>query len=266
MDLLPQLGNQIAQIPVVDKTRLGNEDGMVTWVKKPDGTFDYDYSLVEQYLKLVKKHWACRSSSCSVSITPPAGMPAKPDQENTVTVLDPQTGQREHLQVPVFGTEESKKFLAPVLLGLKERLAKEGMEKSLVMGQLTEGIPGESLFKEFSDILGPDVNWMRTTHVNYGTPGQRHAAERRRQGLAVHLHLLGPAAVRRRPAAAGPWQLLAARRLPPLVGTAWATRCSFSGSTRSMPGFGTARGSRTLALDFWPGPKYGRHVRPLAAR
>ena len=153
MDLLAGLGVQIAQIPVVDKTRLGNEEGMVTWVKKPDGKFDYDYSLVEKYLKLVKKHLGVPKFVVLCVYHPAGWHPAKPDQENTVTVLDPQTGQREHLQVPIFGTDENKEFFAPVLLGLKERLAKEGMEKSLVIGQLTEGIPGDSLFKEFSDIL-----------------------------------------------------------------------------------------------------------------
>jgi hypothetical protein len=46
----------LVQIPVVDQTHLGNDDGMLAWIWKPDGTFDYDDSVVERYLKLVRKH------------------------------------------------------------------------------------------------------------------------------------------------------------------------------------------------------------------
>jgi hypothetical protein len=91
------------------------------------------------------------------------------DQENTVTVIDPKDpGKRTHLQVPVFGTEESKKFWTPVLLGLKERLAKEGMEKSLCLGHFCDGMPFPRDFKVFADILGEDVQWFRQGHQQKG--------------------------------------------------------------------------------------------------
>ena len=40
-----------------------------------------------------------------------------------------------------------------MLLGLKERLAKEGMEKKPCHGPVDRGRSGEALFKEFSEIL-----------------------------------------------------------------------------------------------------------------
>lgn len=191
MELLGGLGNQFVQIPIVDQTRVGNDDGMVTWIrnqKTEDGrqktggeknltpetlnlnpeSFSYDYSVVERYLRLVRKHMGA-PKFVVLHVFHPGGWTAKgPKQENTVTVLDAKTEQREHLQVPEFGTEESKAFWTPVLMGLKERLAKEGMEKSLVLGSLTEDNPTAPELKVFSDILGPDVQWLRITHRQQG--------------------------------------------------------------------------------------------------
>ena len=168
MDLLGQLGNKLVHVNVVDKTKWGNGDGMVTWIKKDDGSFDYDYSVVERYLRTVRKHVGVPRFVVLNVYNPGGWMPAKPLQENTVTVLDPKTGRRGHLQVPEFGTEESKKFWTPVLLGLKERLAKEGMEKSLCVGSLCEALPRPAEATMFAEILGDDVQWFRQGHPGHG--------------------------------------------------------------------------------------------------
>lgn len=162
-ELLGRIGNKAIHIPVVDRTQLGNDEGMVYWIKKADGSFDYDYSVFERYLKLAKKHcgpldfvvlyvwhslgWGDRGVA----------------QENTVTVIDKQSGARTHLQVPVFGTEESRKFWAPVLLGLKKRLAMEGMEKAFCLGEGCDGFAPKEVLQKFHEII-PDVSWHRGCH------------------------------------------------------------------------------------------------------
>ena len=93
MDLLGQLGNKLVHVNVVDKTKWGNDDGMVTWIKKDDGSFDYDYSVVERYLRTVRKHMGVPRFVVLNVYNPGGWMPAKPLQENTVTVLDRKTGQ-----------------------------------------------------------------------------------------------------------------------------------------------------------------------------
>ena len=45
----------LVNINVVDKTQFGNPEGMVTWVAKPDGSFDYDYSVFDRYIALAKE-------------------------------------------------------------------------------------------------------------------------------------------------------------------------------------------------------------------
>ena len=181
--LLGQLGNQLVHVPVVDKTKLGNDDGMVTWIRKAGPStgsadspqagsgqvaYDYDYSVVERYLKLVHKHLGVPKFVVLHVYQAGGWIPAGAKQENTVTVLDQKTGQREHLQVPEFGTEESKTFWTPVLNGLKERLAKEGMEKSFCLGSLCEAMPTPPEAKMFADVLGADIPWFRQGHPGGG--------------------------------------------------------------------------------------------------
>jgi hypothetical protein len=175
MNLLGQVGNQLVHVTVVDKTKLGNDDGMVTWLRKAGSSagagqaaFDYDYSVFEKYLKLVRKHMGAPKFVVLHVYQAGGWTPAGAKQENTVTVLDPATGQREHLQVPEFGTEDSRKFWTPVLLGLQERMAREGMEKSLCLGSLCEPLPSPPEAKMFADILGRDVPWFRQGHPSQG--------------------------------------------------------------------------------------------------
>ncbi|MCG3179135.1 MAG: hypothetical protein BIFFINMI_01466 [Phycisphaerae bacterium] len=168
LSLVGELGSQMVQIPVVDMTRLGNEDGWLTWVKKDDGSYDYDWTVIDRYLGLVKKHLGA-PRFVVLHVYHPSGWGGdKTQQENTVTVLDPKTGQKSHVQVPEFGGDEGRKFWTPVMVGLREHLAKVGMGDSLVMGSLTEGNPPDAVFKMFADILGPGVRWLRLSHRQQG--------------------------------------------------------------------------------------------------
>jgi hypothetical protein len=254
MDLLGQLGNQMVHVPVVEKTRLGNEEGMVTWIKKPDGTFDYDYAVVERYLKLVKKHMGVPKFVVLHVFQPGGWGPQKPKQENTVTVLDPKTGQREHLQVPEFGTEESKKFWTPVLMGLKGCLAKEGMEKSLVLGQVCEGEATPAEHKVFSDILGPDVHWLRTGHRGRQLDGKDlriPGGGKKLPFIFTYLPALpdpqGPIVPVHKPF----WPLVAYYRVTGIQSLLAHRQFALGALYRCLPGF--AYGT----LDFWPVIKTG---------
>ncbi len=250
MDLLGQLGNKLVHVNVVDKTKWGNDDGMVTWIKKDDGSFDYDYSVVERYLRTVRKHMGVPRFVVLNVYNPGGWMPAKPLQENTVTVLDRKTGQREHLQVPEFGTEESKKFWTPVLLGLKERLAKEGMEKSLCVGSLCEALPRPAEATMFAEILGDDVQWFRQGHPGHGNVTD---PEPIRNGGHVGVHFFTYLPHLPGPEAGVPslstvfWPRTAYFRMVTKVYEPLPCLRSYAATSRflRMPGFGY------LGLDYW---------------
>ncbi len=163
-ELLGQLGNKLVNIPLSDQTQFGNDEGMVYWVRKADGSFDYDFSVFDRYIRLVKKHLGV-PDFVALQLWHSGGWEArKADQQNTVTVVDKATGKREHLQVPPFGTEESKRFWKPVLDAIRERLAKQGMEEAMCLGILSDGTAPSSVFKEFDELMPGGAGWMRGCH------------------------------------------------------------------------------------------------------
>jgi hypothetical protein len=52
---LGRLGNRWVIIPVLMNSELGNRDDvMVRWIRKKDGTLDFDWSLVDRYLSVAQ--------------------------------------------------------------------------------------------------------------------------------------------------------------------------------------------------------------------
>jgi len=124
----------------VDRTEYGNDDGMVYWIRKDDGSWDYDFSVLDRYLALVKKHLVA-PTTVAVQVWHSHGWtPNKADQENTVAVIDPRKpGRRTHVQVPIFATAESKAFWKPVLTAIHDRLARQGLDKAMCLGYVADG-------------------------------------------------------------------------------------------------------------------------------
>jgi len=163
-ELLGQLGNKLVNIPLSDQTQFGNDEGLVFWVRKADGSFDYDFSVFDRYIKLVRKHLGV-PDFVALQLWHSGGWEArKAEQQNTVTVIEKATGKREHVQVPPFGTEESKRFWKPVLDAIRERLAKEGMDKAMCLGILSDGTAPSAVFKAFDEIMPGGAVWMRGCH------------------------------------------------------------------------------------------------------
>ncbi len=164
-ELLGQLGNKMVNIPISDRTQFGNDEGMVYWVRKADGTFGYDFSVFDRYIALVKKHLVV-PDFVALQVWHSGGWETrKADQENTVTVIEPD-GKRGHMPVPPFGTEESKRFWKPVLDAIRERLAKVGMDKAMCLGILSDGTAPPAVFKAFDEIMPGGAGWTRGCHTH----------------------------------------------------------------------------------------------------
>jgi len=161
--LLGRVGNRLVNVAVVDKTQFGNDDGMVYWVKKADGSYSYDFKVFDRYMDLAQKYF--KLDYVAVHIWHSGGWETRAaDQENTVTVIDEKTGERSHLQVPKFDTEEAKKFWKPLLDALQERLAKRGLEKAMILGILSDGTAPKEVFRMFNEIFPGGAKWMRGCH------------------------------------------------------------------------------------------------------
>ena len=164
--LLGQVGCDMVNIPVVEQTQFGNDEGFVRWIRAEGGGFRHDYSILDRYLELVARHLGT-PRFVALQVWHAGGWGArKPDHQNTVTVIDPATGKRvESLQVPPFGTGESKAFWTPVLHTLRDKLAARGMGKGLCIGILGDGVPDDGSCAMFNEIL-PNVGWTMGCHKN----------------------------------------------------------------------------------------------------
>ncbi|MEX0718464.1 MAG: glycoside hydrolase domain-containing protein [Planctomycetaceae bacterium] len=164
LELCGRLGTKLVNIPLSEHTQFGNDESMVVWIRKADGSFDYDYSRFDRYMDLVVKHMG-KVPYVSFHVWHAGGWSARPiDQENTVTVRDEKTGKHESVQVPVFATPESKAFWSPVLRALKERLEKREMGDSMCLGILSDSTGPPEMFAMFQEII-PGIPWTRGCHV-----------------------------------------------------------------------------------------------------
>ncbi|MGQ9663345.1 MAG: glycoside hydrolase domain-containing protein [Kiritimatiellia bacterium] len=131
-----------------------NNEVMVTWIKQPDGTFKYDFTVFEKYMDVVAetigKPFCIRINMWS----------SRRDPTHPVVVFDPATGQTEELYQPPYGTPESYAFWKPLLDELKARLEKRGWFDAVGVN-----------WHEYCG--GPDTNTVSLLHSIW--PGTRWA-------------------------------------------------------------------------------------------
>ena len=166
LDLLGRVGNTLVNIPVSDQTQFGNDEGMVYLTRDADGGFGYDFTVFDRYVDLVLKRMG-RPDFVALHVWHAgAWRSRKADQKNTLTVIDPKTGKKEPMQVPVFGTDGSKAFWKPLLAAIHERLAKRGLADSMCIGILSDGTAPPEVFGMFDSIWpgGGPARWTRGCH------------------------------------------------------------------------------------------------------
>jgi hypothetical protein len=250
--LLGRAGNRLINVSASARTQLGEEHSMITWVKKPSGGFDFDFKVFDRYVKMAVKHCK-RIDHVALHLFFVSGWNGAPSkQENKVSVRDPKTGKLSYLQVPAFGTEDSKKFWKPYLRAVYARLAKikPGLEDSMCLGILNDGTGAPAVFKAFDEIWpgkGP-AKWMRGCHI----PTRHSKPYGLRGGGQVVLHEFCYGGGVPKPV------LHESHNYPGVIyfrfGYNHGPRQPLY-SCRTFPIYSLARGSRGLGrvcLDFWP--------------
>lgn len=162
--LLGEVGNDLVNIPISEQTQFGNDEGIVRFVKGADGVPVPDFTIFDRYIKLVRKHLGKPPFVALHVWHPGTWVGRKADEPNTVTVIDPRSGKRvASWQVPVFGTDASRRFWKPVLDAIRTRLTAEGLEESMCLGILCDATAPPEVFAMFAEIA-PGVGWTRGCH------------------------------------------------------------------------------------------------------
>jgi hypothetical protein len=195
--LLGEAGNKVVYITLIRRTHLGNEHGMVRWVRKEGSgvgvqvsgneresspetrtlnpeTFSPDFTIAEKYLDLAVKHLGRMPMVVLYCWEPanakghfPSGETAefrRQDMPIRFTVLDPATGRLEEAEGPKWGTPECTEFWKPVLNGMRERLVQRGLGKSMMLGLSGDFSPTVEALNNFA-AAAPEAPWVIHSHT-----------------------------------------------------------------------------------------------------
>ncbi len=168
---LGTIGNKSVFLPLIGQTNLGNLHSMVQWVRKPDGTWDHDFSVVERYLDIVVKH--CGKLPVVVldvwTATHGGGGfgKVKEQAKNTMPMVftewDPSRNERKIRQGPDWGSPESVPFWKPVFDGMLRRLADRGLTASVALGTACDRVPSKQAFDDL-EAVAPGLPWVIHAH------------------------------------------------------------------------------------------------------
>ncbi len=201
LELLGQLGNDAVTVPVILSNfpvagrphppgRSGNQlrwrQPMVQWVDN-DGNLEPDFSILERFLDMYEKHAGMPQALSLWVWDPPsspelarayegqqeAGFEHDASEPVLVEVLDPETGEIEHREVPAFLDDGAEDFWKPFFDDVRDLVTDRGWDEEIIMLGLGSDIrPG----KETGELLrewAPYARWDILSHFS-GDPGSHH--------------------------------------------------------------------------------------------
>ncbi|MEI6564633.1 MAG: glycoside hydrolase domain-containing protein, partial [bacterium] len=145
-----------------------NLENLVRWIKQPDGSFKYDFTLFDKYLDMIAKSvgkpqplrlqaWGDRMGKEGKK----RGMPVA-----LVPLFDPATGKTEQLKSPNPNTDEAAAlaFWKPVFDGVFKRIKDRGWMDTTAFGLTADNDGPDDGFANLAEQLWPDGVWAMVTH------------------------------------------------------------------------------------------------------
>ncbi len=171
MDYIGAVGSHVLYCPLIAQSNAGNDESMVRWIKKSDGAYEYDFSILDKYLDLAEKHmgkprvlvfnvwdWYMGGQGGRVGMMKDARH-ASP----LVTVLDKATGKTQNVAMLDYFDPSAKARWKPLLKQLKERMQKRGLEKAVMLGLVCDNWPHKEQIEFLKDVSG-NLPWANTGH------------------------------------------------------------------------------------------------------
>jgi hypothetical protein len=188
MRYIGESSSRVAYVPLIAQTNFGNAESMVRWIKKDDGTCDYDFTIVDKYLDMVAKEMGTPDmvvfTAWEIYLKPPenevkvaagdsdyvkmekswaAARWDLRDKGPAVTALDPSTGKTELVRLPRYEDASAKALWAPLFKQLRQRLAARGWEKAMVIGMASDVSPSKAEMTVLQEVSG-GLPWIMHTH------------------------------------------------------------------------------------------------------
>ncbi len=193
--LIRDTGSRVVYIPLLRETNQGNEQSMVRWVRREDGSLEPDYTIMERYLDTAQENlgedldkvvfyawdaylvltWRNVSYEDRPEVDPDAGAYAQGLQRRSqqrwdmrqgglaVTIIDEETGDKEAAFLPHYTAPGSRDVWRPVYDELRERMRRRGLEDAMVLGMVSDMAPSEEEVEFLKDVTG-DLPWIAHSH------------------------------------------------------------------------------------------------------
>jgi len=174
LEILGGVGNNTCYLRLVAKTANGNSQTILRWTKEADGSLKPDFTLIDRYLGLIRKHQGKPLVLCLYVWDRHLGggyfgRSAQKWDPIEVTLYDPKTGKSSLTKtVPYNEFGKVKAFWKPAVAGINERVKKLGWEKSLMLGIGDDWIPDKQVVKLWKELM-PSTPWVSMSHAIFGS-------------------------------------------------------------------------------------------------
>lgn len=164
MAQLARIGNRWVNVPVLVNTEYGNqEDSMIHWIRRKDGTWAFDYAILDRYLDLVVRHCGPPRVINVVVMHGTKGV-ADPPKPGQIKYLDEATGKTAlldmHCTANAPGSVVAWQAFAQSFLA---HMQGRGLDKAVFWGHPLEGEADPQLQKVLAEVT-PDVFWIAGPH------------------------------------------------------------------------------------------------------
>jgi hypothetical protein len=188
--LLRDSGNRMVYVPLIAETNFGHEQSMVKWAKKADGSYDYDFTVMDKYLELAEKNmgkprlvvflaWdvymlqkgkggsGANQQEQGELIKGLEAAGALQGKGPLVTLAGPAGGKTENVELPHYGDPAGAKLWKPLFDQLRQRLAKHGLDKAIALGMCTDAWPTKEEVTFLAEVC-PGAGWVVHSHMPAG--------------------------------------------------------------------------------------------------
>ena len=182
MRYVREIGSRTLYVPLISQSNAGNNESMVRWIPKPDGstglaaggTYDYDFSIMDKYLDLAAKNmdapkvvefnvWDLYLGGVGTRFRMPGGSPPP-----RVTQLDPTTGKTQEIALPPYTDPNSMALWKPLFDQLRAKMAKRGWEKAMMLGMVTDNWAAKAQAEFLKEASG-NLPWVNAGHYTQKT-------------------------------------------------------------------------------------------------
>ncbi|MFO7900250.1 MAG: hypothetical protein R6V58_14465 [Planctomycetota bacterium] len=174
--LLGEVGNKVIYITMVRRTHLGNEHGMVRWVREADGALRPDLSVAERYVAAAVERlgkipmvgvycWEPKSSAGHFpSTSGKRDLSRGGDRDILISVRAGTDGKLTEAVGPKWGTPACREFWKRAMAGLRAILKKHGIEDSMMLGISCDYVPTKTCMADLT-AAAPAAKWIAHSHI-----------------------------------------------------------------------------------------------------